>query len=121
MAETASSSLLDIALDRVPVIMFITHLVAIDTDWNHLLELTDFRRVFQYPLRHPQAHANRFAIERLRKKIVHSRCARHLIVIGAGVICGEKDEISVGGSGMRSDLFAQSQPIETRHHPVTHN
>src|SRR5205085_6799099 len=101
MAERTARFLLNVALDQIPVVMFVAHLAAIDADRNHFLELTDFRRVLQNALRYPQADSNGFAVQRLGEKVIHSGRAGQLIVMGARMVCGEKDKIGVGSLGAR--------------------
>src|ERR1700720_4718452 len=120
MAEPAAGLLLNVGLHLVPIVMFVTHLLAVSANRNQLLQLADFRRAFQDPFRYPEAQSNGFAIQRFRKEVVHARSARQLMVDGAGMICREKDEIGVGSFGVSSNLFAKSQPVQSWHHPITH-
>src|SRR5437773_5673789 len=56
VGKSAAGLLLNVALNQIPVVVLVAHLLAINTDRDHFLESPDFSRVLQDALGCAQTH-----------------------------------------------------------------
>lgn len=88
---------------------------------RQLLELPHLRGVTKNPLGHPHPHPEFREVEGFAEEVIHAGVGCRRLVFRRRVPGRKEDEINVVRRVAGPHAAAEFQPVDPRHHPITHH